>query len=200
MDKNNGNNIGIILLAAGQSNDVDLPIPLLDYEGQTLLQHSIEAAQISEAHPLVVVLGADAEIIKKEIKGHDVHVVYNAEWQKGMASSIRYGLQELIRISPATEAAVVLVCDQPYITADVVKRLISVHQETGKPMVGSKYADTVGTPALFHKSMFPELMKLEGEGGGKNLLLQHSEALENIPFPEGKIDIDTEADYKKLKK
>lgn len=199
-DKINGKSIGLILLAAGESARLGKPKQLLDYEGQTLLRHSLQVAGASDAHPLVVVLGADAALIEKEVSGSEAHVVVNSDWQEGMASSIRFGIEELKRLNPAAEGAVLMVCDQPYVSTDLINSLLARLREPGKLIVGSRYADTVGTPACFHQSLFPELLQLEGEGGAKGLLLKYAQELEIVPFPEGKTDIDTEADYKKLKK
>ena len=93
-DKINGKRIGIILLAAGKSTRLGQPKQLLNYEGQTLLQHSLEVARASDAHPVVLVLGADADLIGKEVTGNDVYVVVNREWQEGMASSIPFQLKQ----------------------------------------------------------------------------------------------------------
>ena len=199
-NKINEKSIGIILLAAGKSTRLGKPKQLLDYEGQTLLQHSLQVARASDAHPVVVVLGADAALIEREVTGNEAHVVVNSEWQEGMASSIRCGIEELIRLHAAAEGAVIMVCDQPYVTTELINSLLTVHRQTGKLIVSCQYANTVGTPACFHKSIFPELLQLEGEGGAKGLLLKYAEELEIVPFPEGKVDIDTEADYEKLKR
>ena len=199
-DKPDGQSIGIIILAAGKSSRLGQPKQLLDYEGQTLLQHSLQVAIASDAHPVLVVLGADAGLIEKEVSGSGAHVVVNTEWQEGMASSIRCGIQELHRLYPATKGAVVMVCDQPYVTSALLNRILAIHWETGKPIVSCQYADTVGTPTFFHRSIFPELLQLKGDLGAKSLLLKHAEDLEIVHFPEGKVDIDTEADYEKLKR
>ena len=199
-DKTEGKSIGIIILAAGKSSRLGQPKQLLEYEGQTLLQHSLQVALASDAHPVVVVLGADAVRIKQEVTNDAAHVVENEDWEEGMASSIRCGIKELQQLHTAAEGAIVMVCDQPYVTSALINRLIGIHQETGKPIVSCQYASTVGTPAYFHRSMFPELLQLEGDGGAKGLLLKHAEDLEIVEFPEGNVDIDTEGDYKKLKR
>ena len=199
-DKTAGKSIGIIILAAGKSSRLGQPKQLLEYRGQTLLQHSLQVALASDARPVVVVLGADADRIKKEITDDAAHVVENREWEEGMASSIRCGIRELQQLHPAAEGAMVMVCDQPYVTSALLNRLLAIHRETDKPIVSCQYANTVGTPAYFHKSMFAELLELEGDGGAKGLLLKHAEGLEIVQFPEGKVDIDTEADYRNLKR
>ena len=62
------------------------------------------------------------------------------------------------------------------------------------------YQNTFGPPALFHKSLFPELLQLYGDVGARSVVKQHADEVEVILFPKGEIDIDTEADYQKLSK
>src|SRR5260370_40499877 len=110
---NNSKNIGIILLAAGSSTRLGTSKQLLPYAGKTLLEYCLQTAITSNAHPIVVVLGAHAAIIKKEIKSSIVHEIINNEWQEGMASSIRCGIKLLSTINPLTQGAILMVCDQP---------------------------------------------------------------------------------------
>jgi len=152
----------------------------------------------SQAQSVVVVLGANAEILLKEINETRVTLVKNAEWQEGMASSIRAGLNTVIKKSPLADAVILMVCDQPFVSAAVLNDLISTQQKTGKPVVACNYGDTIGPPALFHQSLFDELIQLEGDVGARKIILQHSGEVATVYFPEGKIDIDTEADYNAL--
>jgi molybdenum cofactor cytidylyltransferase len=191
-------NIGIIVLAAGASSRLGRPKQLLAFDGQTLLQHTLQAAVASNAGPVVVVLGAQADLIKKGIADAFVHVVENTEWPEGMASSIRCGLKTLLEISPSAQGAVLMVCDQPYVNPALLNKLIATHQATGKPMVACSYGDTVGPPALFHASVFPELLRLKGDVGARSILREQAGEVEAISFPEGVIDVDTEQDYEKL--
>ncbi len=191
-------NIGIILLAAGESSRFGEPKQLLPYAGQTLLQHGLQVANDSIAHPIIVVLGAHADIIKKEINSGSTQVVVNAEWQEGMASSIRCGITALVGISAFTEGAILMVCDQPYINSTLLNILIETHENSSKPIIACSYAETFGPPTLFHKSIFPELLQLKGDVGARSILLQHINEVEVVLFPEGNLDIDTKADYQKL--
>src|SRR5688500_16668103 len=111
VEKINNTNIGVVLLAAGESSRLGTPKQLLLYDGQTLLQHSLQVANASNAHPVVVVLGASADTIQREIDGSIEHKFVNAEWQEGMASSIRVGINALVKISPSAEGAILMVCD-----------------------------------------------------------------------------------------
>lgn len=191
-------NIGVILLAAGASSRLGTSKQLLAYAGQTLLQHSLQVARDSAASPMVVVLGAQADTIKSEVNHSDAHIVVNADWSEGMASSIRYGVKALLESNPVIEGAILMVCDQPFVTASVLNELIMIHQQTGKPIITCSYAHTYGPPTLFHKSMFSELLQLQGDVGARSILGKHTDAVEMISFPEGTVDIDTPADYQKL--
>jgi molybdenum cofactor cytidylyltransferase len=73
--------------------------------------------------------------------------------------------------------------------------LVAQQHKTKLPIIVSAYEAYLGTPALFHKSLFPELMKLEGDSGAKKLFSNHKNLLATIPFPKGNIDIDTMEDF-----
>ena len=193
-------NIGAIILAAGASSRLGSPKQLLPYAGKTLLQHSLQIAIDSIAHPVIVVLGAHADDIKKETDFNQAHTIVNTEWQEGIASSIRDGIKALVETDPHTEGAVLMLCDQPYVTPALVNELIMVHQNTGKPIVACSYSDTLGVPALFHKSIFPALLQLKDDLGAKGIIQQHAKNTEVITFSKGNVDIDTETDYQELSK
>jgi molybdenum cofactor cytidylyltransferase len=191
-------NIGVILLAAGLSQRLGRPKQQLLYKGQSLLQHSLQAAMASDTHPVVVVLGARAAELANEIKDSNVPVVINDEWQEGMASSIRCGIHALTNLYRGSEGAILMVCDQPFVTAALLNDLLTAHWKSGKPIIASSYANTFGPPTFFHHTFFPELLRLKGDTGARSLIKRYANDVETIPFPEGTIDIDTEQDYEKL--
>ena len=192
--------VGIILLAAGASSRLGHPKQLLSLNGQSLLQHSLQAALDATAGPVVVVLGANADAIKKSVQWQQVQTVLNQNWQEGMAASIRCGVQHLLKGASEVEAAILMVCDQPFVSSALFKNLISAHRQTGKPIVTCSYADTFGPPTLFQKSLFSELLQLKGDVGARSILRDHANNIASIPFSEGVIDIDTEADYQQVAK
>jgi molybdenum cofactor cytidylyltransferase len=193
-------NIGVIILAAGNSSRLGSPKQLLTYEGKTLLQQSLQLALDSIAHPVVVVVGAHADRINKETDFNSAHIVANADWQEGLASSIRCGINALLEIDPLTEGAVLMLCDQPYVTPGLINELIVTHQNTGKAIVASGYSDTLGVPALFHKSVFNLLLQLKDDAGAKGIIQRNRQDTAVVAFPKGDVDIDTEADYQELSK
>lgn len=93
-----------------------------------------------------------------------------------------------------------MVCDQPYVTSALLNNLMIVHQKTRKHIVACSYENTFGTPVFFHKTLFPELLQLKGDVGARGLIRQHPDEVGTVLFPEGKIDIDTNADYKNFQK
>jgi molybdenum cofactor cytidylyltransferase len=181
------------------------PKQLIQFEGQSLLQHNIKKAVDSIVNQVVVVLGANAEAILLEAKATqqqidqpNIHITINNEWSEGMASSIRCGLSTLLETTPSTEAVILLVCDQPYITSALLNDIIKAHQETNKPIITCTYENTFGPPTLFHKSMFPELLQLKGDTGARKIIQQFTNEVATIPFPLGRIDIDTPSDFDNL--
>jgi molybdenum cofactor cytidylyltransferase len=192
------NSCAAILLAAGDSSRLGRPKQLLLYKGKTLLQNTLSAAISAQLNPIIIILGADATFVGKKIQEPNVHIVYNPNWREGIASSIRQAINELNKISPEADAAILMVCDQPHISSGLLDDLVSAQQQTGKPIAASYYNGIAGTPALFHKTIFPELLLLKGDKGAGKVLRQQMNNVTTVPFPLGSIDIDTTENYEKL--
>lgn len=191
-------NIGVVILAAGSSSRLGRPKQLAAFAGHSLLRHTVGVALESGTGPVVVVLGARAEEIGKELAGTTVCPVVNSGWSEGMAASIRCGVHHLQQQAPEAEALVLMVCDQPFVSAALLQTLVAAHKATGKPIVTCSYAGTFGPPTLFHRTVFPELLQLTGDVGARAVLKQHADEVATIPFPEGRLDIDTENDYQQI--
>jgi len=187
-----------IILAAGQSSRLGKPKQLLKYQGKTLLQHAIHTAKQSKVQSVIVVLGSNSDLVSNDIDSSGIHLVINNDWQSGIASAICCGIQSLRRLDSNVDAVILMVCDQPFVSPDILHSLVQKQKETGKLIIASQYDDTIGTPALFHKELFMELIALEGDSGAKKIMMQHSNLLATISFPKGSIDIDTIDDYKAL--
>jgi molybdenum cofactor cytidylyltransferase len=93
-----------------------------------------------------------------------------------------------------------MVCDQPFVNAELLNKLIDKHISSGKNIVASKYANTLGTPTLFHHSFFDELSMLKGDIGAKSLIKNYNNQTESVEFQLGSIDIDTQENYLNLPK
>lgn len=198
--KEHAKKIAVIILAAGASSRLGMPKQLLMYDGKTLLQQMLQVAFDSIARPIIVVLGANENNIKRNMDFNTAHIVVNTDWQQGMASSIRCGIHTLVEADPLVEGVVIMLCDQPYVTTSLLNDLVLAHQKTGKPIVASSYNDTFGAPALFHKNIFPELLQLKGDVGARSIIQQHVNEMDVVVFSKGNIDIDTATDFQELSK
>lgn len=191
---------GIIILAAGASSRMGSPKQLLTFNGSTLLQNAITAAMGVRAGATLVVLGANAEEVLPVANVSNIHVVVNNDWREGMASSIRCGLQNLVMILPEAEAVLIMLCDQPYVSAALLGELVVTAKKTEKGIVACAYGEVVGVPALFKRSMFDELMMLKGDIGARRVIQNNADNVEIVPFAGGVVDLDTPADYDALSK
>lgn len=187
----------IIILAAGASTRLGRPKQLLPWQGVTLLQHAVQTALTVTTNP-VVVTGANGEYLAAALDPGQVKLVFNPNWEQGIASSIRCGLQALLNRTPEPDQVIFMVCDQPFVTAGLLLDLINEQQQSHQPIVASAYADTLGIPALFNKSLFPQLLDLEGDTGARRIIQQHPDKTAFVTFQEGAYDIDTEGQYKEL--
>lgn len=191
-------NVGVVILAAGESARMGEPKQLLEHRGRTLLDHAIDVALSLRVVP-VVVLGAHAGLIRDEIGDRPVIVAENPTWRDGMGASLRIGLRALVAAVPETSAAIFMLCDQPLVSAATLAALISAHQRNDHAIVASEYGGTLGVPALFARPMFVDLFALDATAGAQQVIQAHRERALGIPFPDGVVDIDTPADYSRLR-
>ena len=138
----------IIILSAGNSSRLGSPKQFLKFNGKTLIRNILDEAISSGASEVVIIAGETyqktVELFKKQI----VKIIYNSNWQAGMSSSIKLGIENI-----HSDEAVFLVCDQPYISAELIKNLIREKIKTGKNISAATYANTLGTPACFNKNL-----------------------------------------------
>lgn len=193
-------NCEMLIIAAGQSKRLGKPKQLLAFEGKSLINRIMDTAKLAGTYPITLVLGANSDKITAQLEDEHLTVVINEQWEEGMASSIRTGVKSMIQASPNIDGIMILVCDQPFINAESINGLIASQLSTGKPIAACYYANVSGTPALFHKSIFPELLALKGDIGAKKIIKNKEEEVAKLHFEKGVLDIDTEADYKQLLK
>lgn len=184
----------LMILAAGASTRLGRPKQLLRFRGRTLLRHAAETALASVCRPVVVVLGAFAERLSRELAGLPVTVAVNLQWNEGMSSSIRAGLKALAPERDGPDAVVIMLCDQPLVSAQFLDRLVAIHQSTGKGIVAAEYGGEGGVPALFSRAYYPDLAALSGSRGAKPLIVKYAMHAEQISLPEAAFDIDRQED------
>lgn len=190
--------IGIIVLAAGESSRMGEPKQLLRVAGETLLGRTVRAALETPCRPVVVVLGAQADAVRDAVAAAEVRVVVNRVWAEGLSSSIRCGLRALAAIDEIG-AAILLLCDQPFVTSEVIMRLVAAYHAQQTLLVAAEYEaageQTRGVPALFARQLFPELLALRGAEGARRLIRRHIAEATLVAVPEAAFDVDTPANY-----
>ena len=189
--------IAAVVLAAGDSSRLGRPKQLVEFRGRSLIRGAVEAAHGAGCSPVVVVLGAGAEAVRREIAPLEVRAVVNTEWREGMGASVRAGITELATVSDEIEAAVLTGCDQPWLCAGVLRRLIEAYRGREDPtatMAACAYAGILGVPALFARGEFDRLAALEGDRGARDLLRAGDEGVVRISWPEGVRDVDLPED------
>ena len=188
--------VSILLLAAGSSQRLGRPKQLLPFRGTTLIRHLAAEALASKAREVTVVIGASAEAVRRELSDLGLNIRENNRWGEGLSASIRTGLETL----PETaEGVLLMLCDQPLVTSSLLNTMID-HFAAPDGIVACEYADTVGVPVLLSRKLVPELLRLSGDVGAKEVLKAHREEVSLIPFPGGALDIDVPGDLEQLRK
>lgn len=182
--------VAAIVLAAGEAQRMGSPKALLQWRGQSLLRHCASTALDSNCDKILVALGANARALEPEISDLAVESFEHEDWNSGMGSTLAAAMGQL---SAGCTGVVVLLCDQPFVTPELINSLIE--QAGAKDMAASEYGDTLGPPAFFAASQFERLRGLRGDRGAKALLVEDRDAVAFVPFPEGRFDIDKPEDY-----
>jgi CTP:molybdopterin cytidylyltransferase MocA len=191
--------IAAVVLAAGGSTRMGRPKQLAGWGETTLLGHVIDQVREYPVDEVWVVLGADIDAILARVDLEGCGVIENPEWEEGIASSLRVGLDALIQKSRA-DAALIVIGDQPGLDARVVSEVVDTFARAGRPVVIPKYRYTWGNPVLVDRSLWPRLMSLEGDEGARRLFQAHPEWVEEVwtdHLPPR--DVDTEADLEELR-
>tara|TARA_Y100000590_G_C15575880_1_gene960419 strand:- start:14 stop:586 length:573 start_codon:yes stop_codon:yes gene_type:complete len=159
--------ISAILLAAGRSRRMNGKNKLTEkIKNVPLIKHSVKNILLSSVEELIVVLGYQNEIIEKIIDKHEkVKFVFNKEFDSGMSSSIKVGLNHL---SESTEAFFICLGDMPMVNFNIYNELIKFRNK--KDIIIPTYKNKQGNPVLFHKSMKKKVMNISGDFGAKKML------------------------------
>ena len=170
------------ILAAGESRRMGRPKALVPFEGLTFVEHLLQATNHPRVGIVRVVLGANAESIRAELKLDQETVVVNQDWQQGQLSSIQCAIRSL----PADETAGLLLCpvDHPLISSQLVSRLIAEFDSDRKLIVVPTHQGRRGHPVIFHASLYAELLDASPNVGARQVVWAHPDAIAEIETDE----------------
>ncbi len=186
--------VAAVVLAAGASSRFGRLKQLLPWQEGTLLGHVVDTALESLVDPVIVVLGNRAEECRDALDRRPVKIVTNEDWAEGQSTSVKAGVAAL---PDNVRSAVFPLADQPMVTAHIINALIARYRFTLAPVVWPEHAGERGNPVLFDRALFPDLMRLSQDAGGRSVLKAHVADGERVPVDDAGIlfDIDTPADY-----
>jgi molybdenum cofactor cytidylyltransferase len=184
---------GAVILAAGGSTRLGRPKQLLELGGEPLVRRAARIATEAGCHPVLVVVGGHGEAVTRAL-GEPFQAVSNPDWSTGVASSIRRGLAALCARRPDAGGALITSCDQPLVEARHLAALCAA-LVPGRLIAASRYAGTLGVPALFARAVFGELLALTGDRGAKRVIALDPGRVAALDLPEAGRDVDTEADW-----
>jgi molybdenum cofactor cytidylyltransferase len=193
-----------IILAAGESKRFGQPKQLLDWRGQPFVRAVAQTALAAGLSPVFAVTGANAEQVEDALQDLNVKIVRNAEWQKGQSSSIKAGVLPLSHFGRGARgegigAAIFILADQPQIGTDVIRALIEKHTQGLSPIIAPLVLEEQrANPVMFDQVTFPDLLKLEGDIGGRALFSKYQ--VEYMPWHDDRLllDVDKPEDYQRL--
>ncbi|MBT8178171.1 MAG: nucleotidyltransferase family protein [Eudoraea sp.] len=189
----------IIILAAGSATRMGEPKQMLPYKSTTLLGHTITIANTLSLGKPFVVLGANADSILESHQQYQANFVINPTWEQGMGNSLVFGLTAALEAEPKLEAVLVLLADQPLVSPSHLLGIIKKYESDAVPVIATKYEHGAGVPAIFNKSLFPELLELKGDYGARKIIRDHLDKAIMVPKKHSLLDIDTPEDYLQLR-
>jgi molybdenum cofactor cytidylyltransferase len=187
-----------LVLAAGSSRRMGRPKQLLLVDGRPLLERVVAAANASSLDEVVLVLGGSADEIQAGIDRGRARVVYNADHLSGLGSSIRAGLASL---DDRVDRAVVILGDQPAVSAQLLDSLLELQASSGLPSAALRFGDLLHPPVVLDRSLFGDLGSLEGDVGCRAVIRGRPELVASLAAGidnNHPIDIDTPEDYERL--
>lgn len=184
--------VAAIILAAGRSSRMgEINKLLAEIDGKPMIARIADAALASEAQPVIVVTGHEAEKIREALTGRGLRFVHNPDHAEGLSTSLRAGIGAL---PESADAAVVCLGDMPDITPSQIDKLIAAFDPgEGRTICVPVFAGKRGNPVLWGAEYFPQMCELMGDAGAKHLIGEHADAVCEVAMPDDASlrDIDT---------
>jgi len=185
--------VAAIVLAAGRSTRMAPANKLLATlpDGETMIARTVDHVLGSGARPVIVVTGHAAAAVRRALGERKIRLVHAADYAEGMAASLRAGIAAL----PASAgAALICLGDMPLVGPEILDGIIAAFDPTeGREIVLPSFAGKRGNPVLWGRRFFPELLRLSGDIGARQILVDYMESVVEVPAETDAVlqDFDT---------
>lgn len=187
--------LAILIMAAGSSSRMGSIKQLLKIDGKTLLEKGIQTSKKITNGPILCVLGAHAETIKKEVTFNNIHLVINKEYASGLSSSIQSGIEYLQKKQLSFDGILILLADQPAIQPSYYQEMKTLFSANPQNIIASAYETKMGVPAIFPKKYLSEIMQIRGDKGAQEFIQLNKLEVLSPKIPVNLFDLDTPEDY-----
>ncbi|HTH96045.1 MAG TPA: molybdopterin-binding/glycosyltransferase family 2 protein [Stellaceae bacterium] len=187
----NGKTVAAVVLAAGKSSRMGESKPLIEVDGISFVERTVDAAIEAGAAPIVVVVGNDGEKIARRLDGRDVLIVENPDFAQGLSTSLKRGVEAL---PEDVAGALICLADMPDVDAALMRRLMSAFDPVERRgIVVPVHGGRRGNPVLWSRQFFADFMALSGDVGARKLLDTHDEWVTEIEVADEAplLDLDT---------
>ena len=188
-----------ILLAAGLSSRMGEPKQLLPFGESTIVETVVDSMLGAKFNEVIVVVGHCATEIRAQLRTRPVKIVFNPDYREGMLTSAQAGIREL----PESDAFALMLVDQPFITSELIDRVVDGYVQTDKGITLPSYNYKRGHPVIFDRRYTDEVLGLDVESGGvRTLFKKNSDDIHYVPVDTDRVlrDIDYREDYERALK
>ena len=190
-----------VLLSAGESSRMGAPKALLQIDGETFIERIVTALHNGGLERIVVVLGFNAEKMRREIERLPVEIVVNPDYQQGQLSSLHAAVRHL-QADTSCDGMLVHLVDHPYIDPVLVRAMLQCFNDSKKLIVVPRHQGKRGHPVIFARALFTELLDAPVDQGAKAVVNAHRDETLEIDTEDVGItlDIDTPELYRQYVK
>jgi molybdenum cofactor cytidylyltransferase len=183
--------IAAMVLAAGRSTRMGAANKLLaDVGGKPMVRHATEAALASQARPVIVVTGHQADEVRAALAGLGVAFVANPDFATGLSTSLKAGIRALPK---ETAGALVVLGDMPLVLSSHIDRIIETFERSSHAaIVVPVHQGRRGNPVLWPADLLPELLRLDGDTGARRLLGTYADRVVEVDLATHAIEIDVD--------
>ncbi len=190
--------ISAVILAAGQAQRMGEPKLLLPLKGKPVLQWVLESALSANLHEVICVV-REMESVRQRITrlSGRLYWLVNYGADRGQSTSLIAGLWA---IDPTSDGVLFLVGDQPMMSSDLINALIERFESSRALIVAPSFHGETRNPVIFRRDLFPELLQLTGDRGGRSLIERYNAQTERVEWNDEVpfMDLDVREDYEKL--